>query len=49
MGVFRIERPQQRPGQAVEKANHGTLPIEGHGTLSAASRFFKFKDWTRHN
>jgi hypothetical protein len=41
MGVFRIERPQQWPGQAVEKANQWALRSKSAGTLSATTAFIK--------
>src|SRR3954464_7132367 len=41
MGVFRIERPQQWPGQAVEKADQWALRSESARTLSAMTAFFK--------
>ena len=41
MGVFRIERPQQWPGQAVEKANQWASEAKSAGTLSAMTAFFK--------
>ena len=41
MGVFRIERPQQWPGQAVEKADQWALRSKSAGTLSAVTAFFK--------
>src|SRR3954466_8644973 len=41
MGVFRIERPQQQPGQAVEKADQWALRSESARTLSAMTAFFK--------
>jgi hypothetical protein len=31
MCVFRIERPQQRPGEAFEKANHSALRMAAAG------------------
>ena len=46
MSIFRIERPQQRPGQAVEKANHRALRIKRERTLSAGDRVLQAKDWT---
>jgi hypothetical protein len=41
MGVLRIERPQQGPGQAVEKADQWALRSKSAGTLSAMTAFFK--------
>src|SRR5262249_28009587 len=41
MGLFWIERPQQRPGQAFEKADQCVLQIKAARTLSAMTAFFK--------
>jgi hypothetical protein len=41
MGRFRIERPQQRPSQTVEKADQWGLRGERRRTLSAMTAFFK--------
>jgi len=41
MSIFRIERPQPRPGQTVEKADQWALRSKSAGTLSAMTAFFK--------
>jgi hypothetical protein len=41
MGVFGIQRPQQRPGQPVEKTNHERPGMKVARTLSAAPALFK--------
>jgi phage repressor protein C with HTH and peptisase S24 domain len=46
MGIFRIERPKQRPGQSVEKANHSALRIEGGADPIGGSDVLQAAPWT---